>query len=120
VFYLLSGIVAFLAQIAMTPQSTVLNLGASGAIAGVMGAFVVTYPADQINTLILFGWFVRTTFIPAVILIGLWFVIQLFIQVGSVASAQGGGVAYMAHVGGFIFGTITARPFERLRHSSNE
>jgi len=114
-FYLFSGVVASLAQIAMAPQSTVLNLGASGAIAGIMGAFVVTYPADRIKTLVLLGIFVRVTFIPAILLIGFWFLIQLFSQVGAVADAQGGGgVAYVAHVGGFIFGAITARPFERF------
>ena len=77
-FYLLSGLVASLAQIALSPNSTVPNLGASGAIAGVMGAFIVTYPRDQIRTLLFFGWFIRVTFIPAVLLIGLWFLIQLF------------------------------------------
>lgn len=114
VFYLLSGVVAFLAQIAAMPHATVPNLGASGAIAGVMGAFLVTYPTDQIRTLVLFGIFVRVTFIPAALLIGVWFIIQLFNQVGAVADVQGGGVAYVAHVGGFIFGAITARPFERF------
>jgi membrane associated rhomboid family serine protease len=112
-FYLLSGLAASLAQIALMPSSTVPNLGASGAIAGVMGAFLVTYPHDEIRTVLLFGWFSRITFIPAVLLIGLWFVIQLFSQVGAVADAQGGGgVAYAAHVGGFIFGAVTARLFE--------
>jgi membrane associated rhomboid family serine protease len=115
-FYLLSGLVASLAQIAMMPHSTVPNLGASGAIAGVMGAFLITYPRDQIRTLFLFGWWTRITFIPAALLIGFWFLIQLFDQVGAVASAQGGGgVAYMAHVGGFIFGAATARIFEGFR-----
>jgi membrane associated rhomboid family serine protease len=113
IFYLLSGTVAFLAQVVATPHSTVPNLGASGAIAGVMGAFLVTYPMDQIRTLAFFGIFFRVTFIPAVLLIGVWFVIQLFNQVGSVADVQGGGVAYVAHVSGCIFGAITARPFER-------
>jgi len=115
-FYLLSGLTAALAEIALMPHSTVPNLGASGAIAGVMGAFLVTYPRDQIRTLVFFGWFVNTTFIPAALLIGLWFVIQLFSQVGSVAGAQsGGGVAYAAHVGGFIFGAATGRLFEGFR-----
>ena len=115
-FYLLSGLAASLAQIALMPHSTVPNLGASGAIAGVMGAFLVTYPRDQIRTLVFFGWFVNTTFIPAALLIGLWFVIQLFSQVGSVAGAQsGGGVAYAAHVAGFIFGAVTGRLFEGFR-----
>ncbi|HXY12868.1 MAG TPA: rhomboid family intramembrane serine protease [Terriglobales bacterium] len=113
VFYLLSGVVAFLAQVAAILHATVPNLGASGAIAGVMGAFLITYPSDEIRTLVLFGIFFRITFIPAALLIGVWFIIQLFNQVGSVADVQGGGVAYVAHVGGCIFGAITARPFER-------
>src|SRR5271169_4419942 len=117
-FYLLSGLAASLAQIVAMPRSTVPNLGASGAIAGVMGAFLITYPRDQIRTLVLFGWFVRITFIPAALLIGLWFVIQLFSEVGAVANVQSGGVGYMAHVGGFIFGALTARPFERFLRSS--
>jgi len=119
VFYLLSGLAASLTQLALMPHSTVPNLGASGAIAGVMGAFIVTYPRDKIRTVLLIGWFVDVRAIPAALLIGLWFVIQLFSQVGAVASAQGGGgVAYSAHVGGFIFGAVTARLFESSRSSS--
>ena len=114
-FYLLSGLAASLAQIALMPGSTVLNLGASGAIAGVMGAFLVTYPHDRIRVLLFFGWFVRTAFVPAALLIGLWFLIQLFSQVGAVANVQTGGVAYAAHVGGFIFGAVTGRIFEGFR-----
>ncbi|MGO9265364.1 MAG: rhomboid family intramembrane serine protease [Candidatus Binataceae bacterium] len=117
-FYLVSGLAASLAQIVLMPGSTVPNLGASGAIAGVMGAFLVTYPHDQIRTLLLLGWFTRITFIPAALLIGLWFLIQLFSQVGSVADVQTGGVAYAAHVGGFIFGAVTARIFESSRRIS--
>jgi len=121
VFYLLSGLVASLAQVVAMPSSAVPNLGASGAIAGVMGAFLITYPRDQIRTLVLFGWFARITFIPAALLIGVWFVIQLFSEIGTVASVQSGGVAYMAHVGGFVFGAITAKPFERfLRGAESE
>jgi len=111
-FYLLCGLAASLAQTAIAPHSTVPNLGASGAIAGVMGAFLITYPRDEIRTLLLFFWWVRITFIPAALLIGFWFLIQLFDQVGSVATAQSGGVAYAAHVGGFIFGAVTVRFFE--------
>jgi rhomboid family protein len=115
VFYLLCGLAASVAQIVAMPDSTVPNLGASGAIAGVMGAFLVTYPRDQIRTLILFGWFTRITVIPAAILIGLWFVVQLFSQLGAMADVQMGGVAYMAHVGGFVFGAVTGRLFETDR-----
>jgi membrane associated rhomboid family serine protease len=115
-FYLLCGLAASAAQIAMRPDSTVPNLGASGAIAGVMGAFLITYPRDRIKTLLWFGWFARVTFVPAILLIGVWFLIQLFSQVGSVAAGvQEGGVAYAAHVGGFVFGAVTARFFEGFR-----
>jgi membrane associated rhomboid family serine protease len=121
-FYLLGGLVAFGAQIAAASSSTVPNLGASGAIAAVMGAFIITYPRDRIRTLLLLGWFVTVTAIPAAVLIGIWFLIQLFSQVGSVVQAQsaGGGVAYMAHVGGFIFGAITARLFEDRRRIAQQ
>jgi len=112
-FYLLSGLGASLAQVVAMPSSTVPNLGASGAIAGVMGAFLITYPGDRIRTVVFFGWFARITMVPAALLIGLWFLVQLFSGVGAVADVQTGGVAYMAHVGGFIFGALTGRLFER-------
>ncbi|MGB8294543.1 MAG: rhomboid family intramembrane serine protease [Polyangia bacterium] len=118
VFYLLSGLAAALAQIALMPHSTIPNLGASGAIAGVMGAFLVTYPHHRIRALLLFGWWTRTTFVPAALLIGLWFLIQLFDQVGAVAAVETGtGVAYMAHIGGFVFGLVAGRVFESFRRS---
>jgi membrane associated rhomboid family serine protease len=113
-FYLIGGVIAMLAQVAVSPSSTVPNLGASGAIAAVMGAFLVTYPRDQIRSLLIIFVFVRVTFIPAALLIGFWFLTQLF-NVGSVAAVQTGGVAYVAHVGGFIFGAATARLFEGSR-----
>src|SRR5262252_9059846 len=116
-FYLLSGIAATLAQILITPSSHAPNLGASGAIAGVMGAFLITYPRDRIRVLLVIFIFIRTTMIPASLLIGVWFIIQLFSQIGAVADVQSGGVAYAAHVGGFIFGAISARFFERFSYS---
>ena len=118
-FYLAGGLVAMLAQVAAGPHSTVPNLGASGAIAAVMGAFLVTYPRDKIRTVLFIGWFARVTFIPAALLIGLWFVIQLF-SAGAVAKVQTGGVAYLAHVGGFIFGAVTARLFEDRRRIAEQ
>ena len=111
VFYLLGGIVAMVAQVAADPHSTVPNLGASGAIAAVMGDFMVTYPRDQIKSVLFIFVFARIRFIPAGLLIGVWFVSQLF-HAGAVAHTQTGGVAYLAHVGGFIFGAVTARWFE--------
>jgi len=111
VFYIAGGVAAMLAQIAISPSSTVPNLGASGAIAAVMGAFLVTYPRDQIKSLLIIFIFVRVTMIPAAVLIGGWFLIQLF-NVGSIATVQNGGVAYLAHIGGIVFGALTARLFE--------
>jgi rhomboid family protein len=114
VFYLSGGGVAMLAQIAANSASTLPCLGASGAIAAVMGAFLVTYPRDRIRTVLFFGWFARITFIPAALLIGFWFLIQL-LSVGAVADVQSGGVAYLAHIGGIVFGAVTARLFEDPR-----
>jgi len=112
-FYLAGGLVAMVAQVAAAPASTVPNLGASGAIAAVMGAFLVTYPSDRIRIALFFLIFVRITYVPAVLLIGLWFLMQLF-SAGSVTqNVQQGGVAYMAHVGGFLFGVVTGRLWRR-------
>jgi membrane associated rhomboid family serine protease len=113
IFYLLGGLVATLAQIAIDPTSTIPNLGASGAIATVMGVFLITYPRDQIKTVLFLGWFASVRFIPALFLVGFWFLTQLFSEVGAVTQMQlGGGVAYMAHIGGFLFGLIAGRLFE--------
>ena len=112
IFYLIGGIVAMAAQVAFDPHSTVPNLGASGAIAAVMGAFLVTYPRDEIKSLLIILVFVRVTFVPAALLIGVWFLMQL-LSVGTVVQTQQGGVAYLAHIGGMIYGAITARLFER-------
>jgi len=119
-FYVLGGLLAALAQVAVNPASTVPSLGASGAIAAVMGAFVTTYPRDRIRTVLLLGIFVRVAYVPAVLLMGLWFLTQLFSGVGALAQVQtGAGVAYMAHIGGFVYGALTGRLFEpsRRRHS---
>jgi membrane associated rhomboid family serine protease len=110
-FYLVGGAVGGLAQIAADPGSTIPNLGASGAIAAVMGGFMVTYPRDRIRTLLFLGWYVRVTFVPAAALIGFWFLFQL-LSFGAIANTQSGGVAYLAHIGGLLFGAATARLFE--------
>jgi membrane associated rhomboid family serine protease len=113
-FYLAGGVVAMLAQIAASPHSTVPNLGASGAIAAVMGAFLVTYPRDRIRSILIIFVFINVTRVPAALLIGFWFLTQLF-NAGAVAQVQTGGVAYLAHIGGFIYGAVTARFFEDPR-----
>jgi rhomboid family protein len=121
VFYLLGGVAAALAQVAFDPHSTVPNLGASGAIAAVMGGFLVTYPRDQIRSLLVIFVFVRVAYITSALLIGGWFLLQL-VSVGSITSTptQSGGVAYLAHVGGFIFGAVLARLFEDPRRIARQ
>jgi membrane associated rhomboid family serine protease len=114
VFYLLGGLAATMAQVAASPGSTVPNLGASGAIAAVMGAFLVTYPRDRIRALLIIFIFVRVTFVPAALLIGLWFLTQL-LSVGAVAPTETGGIAYLAHIGGLVFGAVAGRWFEDPR-----
>jgi len=116
VFYLLGGLAATFAQVAVDPASTVPNLGASGAIAAVMGGFLVTYPRDKIRSLLVIFVFIRTAYIPAALLVGVWFLMQL-VNLGAVAQnpQPSGGVAYAAHVGGFIFGAVMVRLFEGQR-----
>ena len=105
VFYLLCGIAAALGHMAMSPHSTVPTIGASGAIAGVMGAYFILYPKSRVLTLIPI-WF-QVIEVPAIVLLGFWFLMQLF-NAGAVATATsstGGGVAFAAHVVGFLTGT---------------
>src|SRR5258708_4422269 len=107
-FYLLCGIAAAGGQIAMDPTSTLPTIGASGAIAGVMGAYFVLYPQSRVLTLIPFIW-LQVVELPAVILLGFWFLMQLF-SAGTIAmtatSHGSGGVAFAAHVAGFIVGIV--------------
>jgi membrane associated rhomboid family serine protease len=104
VFYLLCGIGATFAQLFFSMSSNVPNLGASGAIAGVLGAYLIMFPKQRVNVLMGRGVIPMS----ALIVIGFWIVLQLFSGFDSItnASAQGGGVAYMAHVGGFVTGAI--------------
>jgi membrane associated rhomboid family serine protease len=106
IFYLLVGIAATLAQFAMAPHSSVPNVGASGAIAGVLGAYILMFPQSRVNVLL--GR--QIVAMPALIVIGLWIALQLFSEVGALASTDEtsdvGGVAYMAHIGGFLAGFL--------------
>jgi membrane associated rhomboid family serine protease len=110
VFYLLCGVVAGFTQYAIDPTSHVPTLGASGAIAGVMGAYLIKFPHSRILTLIPIIVFWTTIEIPAVIILVYWFILQFFSGLGSIAESQashgGGGVAFFAHVGGFIAGMV--------------
>ena len=102
IFYLLCGLAATFAQLAFSLGSRVPNLGASGAIAGVLGAYILLFPQGSVK--VLQGQ--RVVPVPALIVIGLWFVLQFFSGIGSVANAAQGGVAYMAHIGGFLAGFV--------------
>jgi len=113
IFYLLGGVAAALAQAGLDPHSTVPTLGASGAIAAVMGAFLVTFPQDKIRTILIIFVYVTIAYIPAVVLIGFWFLTQLW-DAGTVVSTQTSGVAYTAHIAGMLFGMTFARLFERV------
>src|SRR5262249_39404716 len=115
VFYLLGGAVAMLAQIAADPHSTIPNLGASGAIAAVMGAFLVTYPRDQIKAVLFIFVFGRITFIPASLLIGFWFLARAY-RAGPAPPAETGGVTSRALVAGFMSGAVPARISEQARY----
>lgn len=110
-FYLVCGLIAALAQVYSGPDSILPSLGASGAIAGVLAAYLVLFPANRVRVLL--GYFVTT--VPAVAMIGLWALIQFFNGFAATSlSAQTGGVAYMAHIGGFVAGLLLAlllRPF---------
>lgn len=103
VFYLLCGIIAMFAQMAVNPTSDIPNLGASGAIAGVLGAYLILFPKRRVRVLLV-RWIV---YMPALLVIGVWILLQLFSGIGTLASStSGGGVAYMAHIGGFFGGAI--------------
>lgn len=107
-FYIVGAVVAMAAHVWGDPSSTIPALGASGAVAAVMGAFLVTYPRDQIRTLVLTPA-VRVIYIPAIVLIGLWVVTQVISVTTESQQANAGGVAYLAHIGGAIFGAVTGR-----------
>jgi membrane associated rhomboid family serine protease len=111
-FYLLCGVAAALAQVVMAPDSIVPMVGASGAIGGVMGGYVVLYPRVRVYNLLPIGFYVTTVVLPAWAMLGYWMLLQVL---GSAMSATqgGGGVAYAAHVGGFAAGVVLVKLFAR-------
>ncbi len=113
-FYFACGFAAALAQVAVDPGSNVPMVGASGAIAGVLGGYLVLFPTVRVRGLILLGYFVRMVELSAVWVLGMWFVLQVFNGLGSVGMLIGGGVAFFAHIGGFIAGAVLTWLFTRL------
>ena len=108
-FYLLCGVVAVFAQAMPDPDSTIPMVGASGAISGILGAYLVLYPRTRVLVLIPLGFFIRSVWLPAAVVLGFWFLLQLFQS--QMASEGQGGVAFGAHIGGFIAGLILVWPF---------
>ena len=111
VFYLVGGVIAALTQVAINPDSTIPTIGASGAIAATLGAYLVLYPGARVTTAIFLVFFYQLIQVPAFVVLGFWFIIQLFDGIGSLGvsgSTQAGGVAFFAHIGGFVFGAAVA------------
>ena len=109
VFYLLTGLAAGLAQVVVDPSSTIPLVGASGAISGVLGAYILLFPRGKIRTLVFLGFFVTVVMIPAWVQIGLWIVLQFFNGFAALSiqtEETSGGVAYFAHIGGFLAGAV--------------
>src|ERR1044071_1139117 len=113
VFYLVCGLAAAIAQVYIAPHSGVPMVGASGAISGVMGGYVVLYPFARVFVLLPLGFFITTVALPAWTMIGYWALIQLLSGVVSLGSQEAGGVAFWAHFGGLIAGIVLVRLFAR-------
>ncbi len=105
-FYLAGGAVAGLAQVAVDPGSGAPTIGASGAIAATLGAYIVLFPRARVTSLIFLGFFYQLLNIPAVVVLGFWFLLQLVDGFASLGVAQSGGVAFFAHIGGFVLGAM--------------
>jgi len=112
IFYLICGIAAVFLHSITTPNSKIPMVGASGAISGIMGAYVVFFPRARILSIIPLGFFFRIAYLPSPFFIGIWFLYQFLLGLVSI-SIKGGGVAYFAHIGGFIAGFLFALPFKK-------
>jgi membrane associated rhomboid family serine protease len=113
-FYLLGGLAAAALQVALAAGSTIPSVGASGAIAAVLGAYLVLFPRARVLTVVFF-FLITIIELPAVAVLGFWFVLQLFSGIGQLGSEVNSGVAYAAHVGGFVFGVLVALALFRRR-----
>jgi membrane associated rhomboid family serine protease len=113
IFYLLGGLCALALQVLAGPNSMVPTLGASGAIAAVLGGYLLLYPRARVVTLIFIVFFFTILELPALLVLGFWFILQAYSAAVSYPSGGGGGVAYFAHVGGFLFGLLAIKLFAR-------
>ncbi|MCW5850015.1 MAG: rhomboid family intramembrane serine protease [Anaerolineae bacterium] len=122
VFYLLAGIVAFAVQTLIVGPSAIPNIGASGAVAGVLGAYIVLFPGRQVRTLLILGIFITITRVSALLLLGFWFVTQFLSGFSALGGkmAESGGVAYWAHIGGFIFGVVVGLALRAMNRGERQ
>ena len=112
-FYLAGGFAAAFLQTLISPSSQIPMVGASGAIAAVLGAYLVMYPNSRVYTFVPIGYFARLTLMPAIVVLGLWFLLQILSGVGSLGALNEGGTAYFAHIGGFLFGLVVGWLFKK-------
>jgi membrane associated rhomboid family serine protease len=112
-FYVVGGVLASVAHLLADPMSDIPTVGASGAIAAVLGAYLVLFPYSRVSTFVPLGFLYQLTVLPAGVVLGLWFLLQLFSSVLALGGADLGNVAFAAHVGGFVAGVVMALPFRR-------
>lgn len=115
-FYLICGVLAAYAHAFTDPNSHIPMVGASGAISGVLGAYLVLFPHAKVLTLVPIGFFIQIIHVPAVLVLGIWFLVQFFsgiIGFSGFAGGQGGGIAWFAHIGGFLAGILLIYPFKK-------
>ena len=112
-FYILGGVIASIAHIFTNPSSQIPTVGASGAIAAVLGAYLVLFPRQRVLTLIPLGFWLRMTMLPASIVLGVWFALQFFQGILTLGGPDVGGVAFWAHIGGFVSGVLLGQVLKK-------
>ncbi len=117
-FYLIVGLAAAVTHVVLNPTSTVPTIGASGAVSGVLGAYLVLFPHARVRTLLTLGFFIHITYLPAWVLLVLWIGLQFVSQAMQPIDPNAGGVAYAAHIGGFVAGLVLILPFRKYRRKA--
>ncbi|MGE5144253.1 MAG: rhomboid family intramembrane serine protease [Acidobacteriota bacterium] len=115
-FYVMCGVAAAATQVLVTPSSTVPMVGASGAISGILGAYLLLYPRVRVHAVVFLGFYVTSIAIPAFVMLGYWIVLQLLSSLSSLGARQTGGTAFFAHIGGFVAGLVLIRLFARREY----
>ncbi len=116
VFYLTCGVAAAAAQVFISPTSTIPMVGASGAISGVLGAYLLLYPKVRVHALLPLGFYMTTIALPAYVMLGYWILLQILSSLPQLGNQQGGGTAFMAHIGGFVAGLVLIRLFAKREY----